>query len=422
MTGVEAKGAVAPAWRGGFGRLWGAAVLSSFGDSVRTAALPLLAVTLTDRPLLIAAVTACGYLPWLVFGLLGGAVADRVDQRRAMWTVDAARGLLLACFAVAVAQGHASIALLIALAFTLTTLQTLFDNAATALLPALVPGEALGSANARLMTGQRIAGGLLGTPVAPLLLAAGAAVPFAADAVTFLLAAALVASLRTPAPEREARPTGSTLRREIAQGLGTLWRDRTLRGLCTATALCNIGMGALIATLVVIVTDWLHAGSAGYAAAGAAYTVGNLLGGAANGRLVARLGQVRAVLLAGAVQTGALLVMGTARSLAALVAAMAVFGFMGMVWNVSTTTLMQQRSPAGMLGRVSSAYRTLAVAGAPLGALLGGAVATAWGPNTPALLAAGFFLPAVAALIPARRMDVPVVTPDDGATTVRAAR
>ena len=116
-------------------------------------------------------------------------------------------------------------------------------------------------------------------------------------------------------------------------------------------------------------------------------------------------------------QTAALLVMGSVRSMVALVAALAVFGFMGMVWNVNTTTLMQQRSPAELLGRVSSAFRTLAVAGAPLGALLGGAVAGAWGENTPALLAAAFFVLSVTALIPARRSDVPVVAPDDGATT-----
>jgi Na+/melibiose symporter-like transporter len=419
---AETAGARAPAWRGGFGRLWSAAVLSSFGDSLRTAALPLLAVTLTDRPLLVASVTACGYLPWLVFGLLGGAVADRVDQRRAMWTVDAVRGLLVAGFAVAVALGHASIALLIALAVALTTLQTLFDNAATALLPALVDHEALGSANARLMTGQRIAGGLLGGPAAPLLLTAGAAVPFAADAATFLLAAALVASLRTGGAEREPRPAGSTLRREIADGLRTLWRDRALRALCAATTLCNIGMGALIATLVVLVTGWLEAGTAGYAAAATAYTVGNLAGAAVNHRLVARAGRLRAVLLAGAVQIAALVVMGSVRSLVAVVAAMAVFGLMGMVWNVNTTTLMQQRSPAGMLGRVSSAFRTLAVAGAPLGALLGGAAATAWGLNTPALLAAAFFVLSVTALIPARKADVPVVAPDDAATAVHTPR
>jgi MFS family permease len=402
--------------------LWTAAVVSRFGDALRAAALPLLAASLTDRPLLIASVTACGYLPWIVFGLLGGAVADRVDQRRAMWAVDAVRGLLMASFAVAVAWGHASIVLLIALAFTLTTLQTLFDNAATALLPALVDGQALGSANARLMTGQTIAGGLLGAPVVPVLIAVGAAVPFAADSATFLVAAALVASLRTDAPERAAGAARGGLRREIAAGLRTLWRDRPLRGLCAATALCNIGMGALIATLVILVTGWLHAGTAGYAAATTAYTLGGLAGGALNRWVTARLGPLRTVLLAGAVQIGALVVMGSVRSLTALVAALAVFGCMGMLWNVNTTTLMQQRTPAGLLGRVSSAFRTLAVAGAPVGALLGGVVATAWGRNTPALLTAAFFVLSVTALIPARKPDVPVVAAQDDVTTARAAR
>jgi predicted MFS family arabinose efflux permease len=399
-----------------------AAVVSRFGDALRGAALPLLAVSLTDRPLLVASVTACGYLPWIAFGLLGGAVADRVDQRRAMWTVDALRGLLVALFAVAVALGHASIALLIVLAFALTTLQTLFDNAATALLPALVDREALGSANARLMTGQKIAGGLLGAPAVPLLIAAGAAVPFAADAATFLLAAALVFALRTEAPEHAPRPAGGALRQEIADGLRTLWRDRALRGLCVASSLCNIGMGALIATLVLLVTGWLDAGTAGYAAAMTAYTVGGLAGGAVNRRITSRLGAPRAVLLAGSVQIAALVLMGGVRSLIATAAALAVFGFMGMVWNVNTTTLMQQRAPADMLGRISSAFRTLAVAGAPLGALLGGAVATAWGANTPALLAAVFFVLSVLALIPAGKPDVPVVAPDDDATTARAPR
>ncbi|MFJ7072465.1 MFS transporter [Streptomyces sp. NPDC098781] len=422
MATVGAEGACAPAWRGGFGRLWSAAALSSFGDSLRTAALPLLAVTLTDRPLLIAAVTACGYLPWIVFGLLGGALADRVDQRRAMWTVDASRGLLVGAFAMAVALGHASIGLLIALAFTLTALQTLFDNAATALLPALVAPEALGSANARLMTGQKITGGLMGAPAVPLLITAGAAVPFAVDAATFLAAAALVASLRIEPPDRDARPAGSTLRREIADGLRTLWRDRALRGLCAATALCNVGMGALIATLVVLVTGWLDAGTAGYAVATTAYTVGFLAGGLGNRWIAARLGPTRAVLIAGLVQIGALVVMGGVRSLTATAAALAVFGFMGMVWNVNTTTLMQHRAPSDMLGRVSSAFRTLAVAGAPLGALLGGAVATAWGLNTPALLAAGFFVLSVIALIPGRKPDVPLVAPDDETMTAHVPR
>ncbi|MER7664441.1 MFS transporter [Streptomyces sp. NPDC096193] len=398
MTTTEAVAARSVSWRGGFGRLWTAAVVSRFGDALRLAAMPLLAASLTDDPLLIASVTACGYLPWLLFGLLGGAVADRVDQRRAMWAVDLLRGLLMAGFALAVRQGLASIALLLALAFALTTLQTLFDNAATALLPALVPEGALAGANARLMTAQQIVGAFLAAPAVPVLLLAGAAVPYAADAVTYLVAAALIASLRLRAPERAPRPAGSTLRAEIAEGLRRLWSDPALRRLCVATTLCNIGMGALIATLVVHVTGWLDAGSGAYAAVLTAVGAGSVTGGLVARRLAERVGRIRSVFIAGAVQAGCLAITGTVRALWVTVAAMAVFGVMSMVWNVNQATLVQERSPADMLGRISSAFRTLGVAGAPLGALAGGAAAAAWGGNAPALLAAALFVPAVASL------------------------
>ncbi|WP_208901503.1 MFS transporter [Streptomyces incarnatus] len=412
----------APAWRGGFGRLWTAAVVSRFGDALRNSALPLLAVRLSDEPLVIASVTACGYVPWLLFGLLGGAVADRVDGRHAMWAVDTVRCLLVAAFAVAVGLGHASIPLLLALAFALTTLQTLFDNAATALLPALVDRAALGGANARLMTGQQIAGGLLAAPLVPLLLTAGAFMPFAADACTFLAAAALVASLRTRPPERAPRPAGSTLRTEIGAGLRALWGDRALRATCVATLLCNIGMGALIATLALHVTRWLDAGNAGYAAAMTAFSVGSITGGFVAQRLARRTGRVRALLVAGSVQTSSLLLIGSVRHLAALVTGMLLLGAMNMVWNVNQVTLMQQRSPEAMVGRIASAFRTASTSGAPLGALLGGVAARTYGLNGPALLAAVLFALAVTSLIPARKPDVPVVAPHDDAMTARTAQ
>ncbi|SEQ55986.1 Predicted arabinose efflux permease, MFS family [Streptomyces sp. yr375] len=411
-------GGVGPAWRGGFGRLWSAAVISRFGDALRTTALPLLAVQLTDEPLVIASVTACGYLPWLLFGLLGGAVADRVDQRRAMWAVDTVRGLLVAAFALAVGLGHASVPLLLALAFLLTTLQTLFDNAATALLPSLVAAEALGGANARLMTGQQLAGGLLAGPFVPLLLGVGVFLPFAADAGTYLLAAALVASLRIRPPERPPRPAGDTLRAEIGAGLRHLWRDRVLRPICLATLLCNIGMGALIATLVLHVTRRLHAGTTGFAAAMTVYALGSLAGGFLARRIARHTGgRARALLLCGVVQTVSLLLMGTVRHLGALLAGMLLLGLMNMVWNVNQVTLMQQRSPAAMVGRIAAAFRTASTSGAPVGALLGGAAARAFGLGAPALLAALLFALAVAALIPAATADVPVGAPRGEATT-----
>ncbi|WP_438488588.1 MFS transporter [Streptomyces sp. S186] len=384
-----AAGVGAFAWRGGFGRLWSAAAVSRFGDALSGTALPLLAHALTSDPLLIALVTACGFAPWLLFGLLGGAIADRVDQRRAMWAVDVLRGLLMGGFALAVAAGAAGIGLLLALAFALTTLQTLFDNAATALLPAVVPKESLTSANARLMTGQEVVGRFVGGPVAPLLIGVGLALPFAADAATYLVAAALVASLRTGGPPRPPAASGRTLRREVAEGIRALWGDRVLRWLCLSVALGNVGIGALIAELVVVVKDWLGAGDYGYVAVTTGYGAGTVLGGLMAGRVVAAVGgRFRTLLLVGVVQTAALVAFGTVRALWPAALALGLFGFAGTVWNVLETTLVQQRAPKAMLGRISSAFRTVSIAGTPLGALLGGGSAVAWGLNSPALVAA----------------------------------
>ncbi|KAK1178397.1 MFS transporter [Streptomyces sp. NBS 14/10] len=396
------------AWRGGFGRLWGAAVVSRFGDALRGAALPLLAVSLTDSPVLVSLVTACGFLPWLLFGLLGGAIADRVDQRRAMWAVDVARGVLMAAFAVAVWLGHATIGLLLAVAFALTTLQTLFDNAATALLPSVVAPEALSRANARLMTGQEVMGRFVGAPLVPVALGLGAAVPYAADAATYLAAAALVASLggRAQAPRREPRAPGRTIRKDMAEGIEVLWRDRLLRALCVSTTLCNVGIGALIATLVLHVTGWLGAGDAGYAAVITVYGIGSVAGGLVAARVAERLGRGPTIMVCGIAQIAALLALGTVRELPVAAAAFGVFGFAGIIWNVTEVTMMQQRSPAEMLGRVSAAFRTLSTAGAPLGALLGGVIAGAWGLNTPALAAAALFAGGLVALVPGMRSPI----------------
>ncbi|MFE3768965.1 MFS transporter [Streptomyces sp. NPDC059122] len=407
MARTEAGGAAGVAgfaWGGGFGRLWSAAVVSRFGDALRSTALPLLAHAVTSDPLLIALVTACGFAPWLLFGLLGGAVADRVDQRRAMWAVDLLRGLLMGGFALAVAAGAAGIGLLLALAFALTTLQTLFDNAATALLPAVVPREALTTANARLMTGQEVVGRFVGGPVAPVLIGVSVALPFVADAATYLIAAALVASLRTGAQPRPPAPSGRTLRREIAEGVRALRGDRVLRGCCLSVALGNVGIGALIAELVVIVKDWLGAGDFGYVAVTTGYGAGTVLGGLLAGRVVAALGgQLRTLLVAGVVETAVLVVFGTVRALWPAALALGVFGFAGTVWNVLETTVVQQRAPEAMLGRISSAFRTASIAGTPLGALLGGAAAVVCGPNSPALLAAALLGVGTVVLIPVVR-------------------
>src|SRR5215471_4453364 len=106
-------GVLGPAYR----KLWTAATISTLGDGVREAALPLLAASLTRSPGLIAFVAFAGRLPWLIFSLISGALVDRLDRRRVMWTVDLFRAGVMAALAALVLAGVARIPLLALVAF-----------------------------------------------------------------------------------------------------------------------------------------------------------------------------------------------------------------------------------------------------------------------------------------------------------------
>jgi MFS family permease len=197
----------------GFGRLWTAQSVSSLGDGMTHAALPLLALTLTRDPMALAVVTAAGTLPWLLFGVLGGALVDRWDRRRTMWVTDAARALLLVIPAVAAALDVLSIPLLAAVAFLLGLGSLFFDTAATSYLPDLLgrTPALLERANARLRGAQTAMSGFAGPPAGSALLALGRAVPLLADAVSFAVSALLVRSLPAaprPAPQAASRCCG----------------------------------------------------------------------------------------------------------------------------------------------------------------------------------------------------------------------
>ena len=93
-------------------KLWTASTVSNLGDGIDSAAIPLLAETLTRDPLLFAGVAIAGRLPWLLFSLHAGVIADRVDRRRLMVWSNAIRFGLLALLGTAVLLDVAEIWLL----------------------------------------------------------------------------------------------------------------------------------------------------------------------------------------------------------------------------------------------------------------------------------------------------------------------
>src|SRR4051812_28126569 len=91
--------------------LWTASVISTLGDGAFLAVLPLLALTMTTDPRLIAGVTAWGTLPWLLASLPAGAVVDRCDARRSMVLAQGAQALLVTLLAAVTMLNAGHIAL-----------------------------------------------------------------------------------------------------------------------------------------------------------------------------------------------------------------------------------------------------------------------------------------------------------------------
>src|SRR5581483_1234787 len=169
----------------GFRMLWLAATISALGNGMRWVALPLLAVRRSADPWTISLITAAEQAPWLLVGLLAGALADRYDRRRLAGWSDLSRAALMTAFTVAVALNATPIVVIALLGFLLTCGEALASAAVSALIPALVPPAARPAANGQLQAGTQVTDSLIGTPAGAVLFGALAIAPFALDAATF---------------------------------------------------------------------------------------------------------------------------------------------------------------------------------------------------------------------------------------------
>ncbi|WP_367135699.1 MFS transporter [Saccharothrix sp. HUAS TT1] len=364
----------------GFWRLWTSTGLSNLADGTFKVALPLVAIQTTREPTLIAGLVFAVTLPWLVFALPAGALTDRLDRRRTMLRANAARACLMALLAAAVALDRVDIWLLYAIAFAAGTAETLYDTSAQSLLPQLVDRDLLPRANARLQAAELSASEFVGPPLAGLLVAAGALAAFTAPAALWLVALAVLWSIRgTFEVPREHR---STLRADIAEGLRFLLRHRLLRGLALMVGLFNVANTATGSVLVLHAVGPSSAMGLTPQLFGLLITTpaaGSLLGALVAERVITRLGRGRA--LATGFFTATLLVVAPAVTTEpyAVAAAFAVAGAGITLLNVVAVSLRQHITPDRLLGRVNSAYRLVAWGTMPLGAALGGVLGEVFG-------------------------------------------
>jgi MFS family permease len=379
-----------------FWRLWSASALSNLADGLVKIALPLVAVTLTDSPGLVAGVTLAVTLPWLLFALPAGALADRVDRRIAMVTANVARAAAVAVLAVPLVLGlesSAAIWALYAVALLLGTAETVYDTAAQSILPQVVPRDRLPRANGRLLAAELTANEFVGPPLGGLLVAAGLAAAFLTPAALWAVSIGALLLLRggfaVPRQER------TTLRADVAEGLRYLWRHRLLRTLAAMTGLFNFATNATFAVFVLHAVgpdSAMHLTEVTYGLLFATIAAGSLIGALLADPLIRRLGRARS-LAAGTL--GGVLTVGTpALTTIPLViaAAFLIGGITLALWNVVAVSLRQRITPDRILGRINSSYRLVAWGTRPLGAAAGGLLAELLGLRAVFAIAAALIL------------------------------
>ncbi|MFI6758246.1 MFS transporter [Micromonospora sp. NPDC050417] len=238
-------------------------------------------------------------------------------------------------------------------------------------------------ANGRIAAGTAVTGGFVGAPVAGLLFATNAALPFAVDAATFGVAALLALTLPSARPAGRAAPVTVHDRRPIwrAAGDGLRWirRDPVLLRITLLTAASNLAISGLIAVIVLYALDVLRVPEAGYGVFMASAMLGGLAGALGAGRIAGRVGTrtgLRRVLV---VQTLALVTLAVSRHPVPGGIALAVFSAGSATWNALWSSYGQRNVPTELLGRVGSAQRVVGLVAAPVGAALAGLTANAYG-------------------------------------------
>jgi MFS family permease len=359
-----------------FWRLWTSAGLSNLADGVLKIALPLVAIRYTQSPTAIAGLAFALSLPWLLFALPAGALADRLDRRRAMLGANLVRSTLLGILVLAVVLDAGSVGLLYVAAFCIGAAETIYDTSAQSILPKIVGREQLSRANGRLFAAEITANQFIGPPLGGILVAASAAAALIVPSALWIAAIGVLLLVR--GTFRIPRTVRTTLRTDIAEGLKFLWHVRVLRTLAMLTGTFNFANNAVFAVFVLYAvgpTSAIGLADPAYGLLLTSAAIGSLLGCFLAERVERMLGRARSLVLA--ILGSALLVGAPALTTNPVLigAAFLVGGATIVLWNVVTVSLRQRITPDRLLGRVNSAYRLLAWGTMPLGAAAGGVLA-----------------------------------------------
>ncbi len=381
-----------------------ASLISRTGSAITLVVLPILVYQRTGSAFQTALLTTIEVLPYLVLGLIAGPLADRADRRRLMVVCNAVSAVVMLSVPLADAAGGLTIAQIYVVALLGATTFVFFDAADFGALPALAGRDGLVAA-ASLLQGSSSLLHVIAPAIGAVLAATiGAAEALAVDAASFLVAGALLATVRRPFQGSRDRHRAG-YRADLAEGLRWLWRHRLVRALTLLGFGNSVAYGMVFGLTVVygvrqlgLAPDDVRIGLLFSAGA-----IGGVLGAAVMPALRRRLHPARVSQLTLAVTPPLILALAAATSFLPAAAALLVWTWASQVTIVNGITYRIQVIPDALQSRVNVVGRMVAWGGQPFGAAIGGAVASAASVRSAFLLAAAIVALTAAAGYPVLR-------------------
>jgi len=363
-----------------FTRIWSASLITNLVDGVLRLAAPLLAVSLTQDPILIGALSALGLLPWLFFAIPIGAMVDRFDRRKALILGNILRALIALFIAFAVSQGFINIWLLLISVFFFGICEVLVDTTSQAVLPQILDKSNYERGNSRLQISEVIVSQFAGAPLGGLLYAVSIALPFYFSTTGFILAGLLI--LLFPF-EREinARKEGEVgqaklgLKGDIKFALNYLYQDKQIFSIVVITTLLGFFYSLSNAIAPLFILKELNVPPALFGVVLAIGGIGALIGSIAAPMASRYLGRGRALAINVFFASFLVIFIGLSPNAYFFVVVSVLIGFTISVWNILLMSLYQSLIPPELYGRIHGARRTIVWGLMPIGALLGGVIA-----------------------------------------------
>lgn len=344
-----------------FRLLWAGQLLSMVGDQCLLVAAITLISNLSRSPLAMLVPAISIAAPQLVFGLVGGVMADRWNRKLVMIVADIMRGLIVLC--VLLVTRVQDLWILYLAAAGLAMMGVFFYPARNAVIPNIVPQDLLLAANS-LIQGSYIVSLILGPVIAGAAVELWAPSAIVFDSASFFISAIFIAVMNIPGTALEPSHTArdNSVWEDMKAGLNFIRHNRALRQVLVITAIATLGIGAIVLLAIPHLKKQLEASGLEYGFAMSMLGLGSVMGGLMVSRLSRRLST--STLVGGMLTIAgiAIVAFAFAPNYTVVLISIAIIGMCVVMARGALDTISQALSPDAMRGRVQSATNMLVVA------------------------------------------------------------